>query len=613
MREKIKSIGNIVSIILFVMIFSVKAYGADFNTSVSSAEATQGETVTVTITFSSDVTIGAYDMSIQYDANILEYKSYQSESGADINGGGGSLRIISSAINSNKDTFTIIFKAKSPGTSAINVVQLGDVCDMNYNDLTVEAGSGSVTVKAQPVASTNNYLSSLQISAVYDNGATSGVTLSPGFSKDVTEYNVSLDAGASRLVVSAAAEDSKSTVTVGGTKLVSGANTATVEVKAENGSVRVYYIYANVKVPETTTQPPTEEPATEEPATEEPATEEPTDAPEDDTRKINISGTEYTVTDVTDEVALPEGFEKSLISWNGTEITGASDLSKTLSLIYVLNEATGEYTFFIYEAEDGGYEPFLTYDITQRTYIMLNVEDDLMYGGSPAYESSSLELVSMMIGSGYVDAYKLKNLQNIYIVRAMDWYNKINYYYYNSDDGSMLPYFDIEADSSNNQQVEAMQQLVSDEHEAYEERINKRNILICAMGIFIVVLLAGGIWVIIKDKGILKKSREDEEQEYEDSEYEDEINTDNEDISNEDGNIEEKAGENNEEEAASEEPGIDRENSMQESIQEVSLANNECEKAEAGAEEAQEESIQETMGEEDIDKAIDDLINKLSK
>ena len=607
MGEKIKSIGNIVSIILFVMIFSVKAYGADFNVSVSSAEATQGETVTVTITFSSDVTIGAYDMNIQYDSNVLEYVS-----GAD-GGGGGSLQIISEIVNSNKDTRTITFKAKSPGTSAINVVKFGDVCDMNGDDLTVKAGSGSVTVKAQPVASTNNYLSSLQISAVYDNGATSGVTLSPGFSKDVTEYNVSLDAGASRLVVSAAAEDGKSTVTVGGTKLVSGANTATVEVKAENGSVRVYYIYANVKVPETTTQPPTEEPATEEPATEEPATEEPTDAPEDDTRKINISGTEYTVTDVTDEVALPEGFEKSLISWNGTEITGASDLSKTLSLIYVLNEATGEYTFFIYEAEDGGYKPFLTYDITQRTYIMLNVEDDLMYGGSPAYESSSLELVSMMIGSGYVDAYKLKNLQNIYIVRAMDWYNKINYYYYNSDDGSMLPYFDIEADSSNNQQVEAMQQLVSDEHEAYEERINKRNILICAMGIFIVVLLAGGIWVIIKDKGILKKSREDEEQEYEDSEYEDEINTDNEDISNEDGNIEEKAGENNEEEAASEEPGIDRENSMQESIQEDSLANNECEKAEAGAEEAQEESIQETMGEEDIDKAIDDLINKLSK
>lgn len=516
MGEKIKSIGHIISVILFVMIFSIKAYGADFNGSVSSSEVTQGDEVTVTVKFTSDTVIGAYDMKVEYDAGVLEYIS-----GAD-GGGGGSLQIISEIVNSNSDTRTIKFKAKGVGTTAVNVIKFGDVCDMNGDDLQVKVSGGTVKVNAPVIASSNNYLASLEVSAVFENGGTNGVTLSPSFSKDVTEYNLSLGEGASKLVVSAAAEDGKSTVTVGGTKLVPGANIATIEVKAENGSVRVYYIHVNVKEPETTTpEPTTSEPVTDGPSTEKPSTEEPpTDTPSDDKRKVTISGKEYIVTDITEETALPEGFEKSVITWNGLEIAGAADISKTLSLIYTLNKETGEYTFFIYKAKDNSYQPFLTYSITQRSYIMLNTEDDLMYNNIPAYESSELELVSMMIGNGYVDAYKLKNMPNIYIVRAMNWYNKIYYYYYNSDDGSMLPYFQTAGDGVSNEQIEAVQNVIGEEHEAYEKRIMKRNVVIFVLGTVTAIALAACAYMIIRTKYPRKESdiSDDDYDEYE--EYE---------------------------------------------------------------------------------------------
>ena len=85
--EILRSITAGAAFVIFAVMLSIKAYGADFNASVSSGEATQGENVTVTVNMSSDVTVGAYDLTLTYDANILEYVS-----GAD-GGGGGSLRL----------------------------------------------------------------------------------------------------------------------------------------------------------------------------------------------------------------------------------------------------------------------------------------------------------------------------------------------------------------------------------------------------------------------------------------------------------------------------------------------------------------------------------------
>ncbi len=68
--------------------------------------------------------------------------------------------------------------------------------------------------------------------------------LTPEFDKDVTEYYLIVDLKVEELEVTATKADSKANVTVSGNKeLKEGKNTITVNVEAENGTVKEYYIY----------------------------------------------------------------------------------------------------------------------------------------------------------------------------------------------------------------------------------------------------------------------------------------------------------------------------------------------------------------------------------
>lgn len=444
--EILRSITAGAAFVIFAVMLSIKAYGADFNASVSSGEATQGENVTVTVSMSSDVTVGAYDLTLTYDANILEYVS-----GAD-GGGGGSLRLYNDSNYAGSYTVTVTFKAIGAGSTKLSVVKQGDICDIDLNDLTLKASDGTVTVKAPSTSSSNANLSSLKLMAVKADGWSGSVNLMPDFSKDVTSYQLWLGSEFSKLSVSAVAEDGKAKISTSGTELTAGQdNTATVTVTAEDGTVKTYTIIVHVKAkPAEDTTTAAENNNTDTPAD---VTTAPEDNPQDtttgnenpsvaDDRNVTISEKPYTVEDVPEDMELPEGFERKAVSWNGIEVMGASDQSGTLTLLYLKNNESSESRLYIYNSEKSSYTPFMSYTITQRSYVMLMADDDLMFEGEKAAESRKLELTTLNIADGYVDAYKLKNAENIYIVKAMNWDNKIGYYYYSSADGSMIPYYE---------------------------------------------------------------------------------------------------------------------------------------------------------------------------
>lgn len=445
-REILKSIVMLTAFVIFAVILNIKVYGADFNASVSSGEATQGENITVTVSMSSDVTVGAYDLALTYDANILEWVS-----GGD-GGGGGSLRLYNDSNYATSYTSTITFKAIGTGSTKISVVKQGDICDIDLNDLTLKAADGTVTVKAPSTASSNANLSSLSLMAVKADGWSGSVNLMPDFSKDVTSYQLWLGSEFSKLSVSATAEDGKAKIATSGTELTAGQdNTATVTVTAEDGTVKTYTIIVHVKAkPAENTTTAAENNNTDTPAD---STTAPDDNPQDTTtgndnpagpadRNVTISEKSYTVVDVPEDMELPEGFERKAVSWNGIEVMGASDQSGTLTLLYLNNNETSESRFYVYNSEKSSYTAFVSYTITQRSYVMLMADDDLMFEGEKAAESKKLELTTLNIADNYVDAYKLKNAENIYIVKAMNWDNKIGYYYYSSADGSMIPYYE---------------------------------------------------------------------------------------------------------------------------------------------------------------------------
>lgn len=70
--------------------------------------------------------------------------------------------------------------------------------------------------------------------------------MTPEFNKETTEYYVVTDLNTKEIKVTAIPVDEKATVTISGnTKLEEGENTITINVKAEDGTNKVYYIYVN--------------------------------------------------------------------------------------------------------------------------------------------------------------------------------------------------------------------------------------------------------------------------------------------------------------------------------------------------------------------------------
>lgn len=68
--------------------------------------------------------------------------------------------------------------------------------------------------------------------------------ITPEFDKDVTEYYLAVDLEVEKIKVTATPIDNAATVIVlGNTNLKAGKNTITINVKAEDGTVKKYYIY----------------------------------------------------------------------------------------------------------------------------------------------------------------------------------------------------------------------------------------------------------------------------------------------------------------------------------------------------------------------------------
>ena len=208
-----------------------------------------GDTVTVTFNFGQNV--GAYDnISVSYDTSIFEYVSGDSTR--------EELWWDQSEESKGISTKTYTFKAKKSGTSRIIVVANGvtssDDAMTPLGTITAEKMVNvSERVQEQPqekpsdtvntpgninsgsnTASGNNYLKYLQIS---EEG------LTPNFTRNVTDYAISVGENVNSIDVLAKAEDANARVEINGnTNLVDGDNVINIKVTAENGYYRIYSI-----------------------------------------------------------------------------------------------------------------------------------------------------------------------------------------------------------------------------------------------------------------------------------------------------------------------------------------------------------------------------------
>lgn len=254
--------------------------------------------------------------------------------------------------------------------------------------------------------SSNASLGSLVISAG---------TLSPEFSAATKDYTATVDYSCSSLAVTANPADSKASVTsvTGNDSLEVGENTVSVVVTAEDGSTSTYNIVVTRR-----------------------AEDDPENADKQDNwKKFDINGTEWTMVNDIPEDVVPEGFEHSKTVIDGLEYNTLHGTFGDITLVYLQSESGNG--LFVYDAaQNAAYEFVRINSESHFIVVLLPKVDDVPEG----YNEISLSIE----GKGVATAYQTKaektddQTKDFYLVYAINDNGESGWYTYDSVDGTYM-------------------------------------------------------------------------------------------------------------------------------------------------------------------------------
>ena len=366
---------KIISALLIICMCAVMAFvnktdilaAGTARVSIGSASGTVGDTVSIDVSISASSGIGGATIYVSYDPSILALSGSSSNSGTVM----VSFMDESTASSQSK---TITFKIIGAGTSSLNVIGDSKVIDIDMQACSISKSSGSVTASAPASYSSDNTLSSLQISP--------GV-LSPAFSPDVTTYTTSVGADCASLTVSAVPNDSKATVSVSGKRMDPGFNTTTITVTAENGSKRTYTIKTTKETNSASnennqatgsdssngsTDNNNDIPDVQDPNSE--AIQEP---------NITVDNAEYKIVSANDEHPLPDGYTPTEYDYNGTKVSAGVGIDTGVTIVYLEStDGKGESGYYVYDSVRKTFSQFVEVSQPQFTYCILAIDEASM-------------------------------------------------------------------------------------------------------------------------------------------------------------------------------------------------------------------------------------------
>ena len=423
-----KLFGCILSLVMAVMLVFAPAehvYAQGLGLSVSSSSVAVGKTVKVTVSMPSG-----------YFGTVVISSS---DEGVLSNGGDGVANIGDAAGYPTSQSFS--FTAKAAGSCTIKAY-CTVVGDAEGNDAggTITGASTKVTVTS---ASSNNDSNNNKdnkdnsgSNTGNDNNANkdnenkeekkssnaslgslviSAGTLSPEFSAATKDYTATVDYSCSSLAVTANPADSKASVTsvTGNDSLEVGENTVSVVVTAEDGSTSTY----NIVVTRRTEDDP-----------------ENADK-QDNWKKFDINGTEWTMVNDIPEDVVPEGFEHSKTVIDGLEYNTLHGTFGDITLVYLQSESGNG--LFVYDAaQNAAYEFVRINSESHFIVVLLPKVDDVPEG----YNEISLSIE----GKGVATAYQTKaektddKTKDFYLVYAINDNGESGWYTYDSVDGTYM-------------------------------------------------------------------------------------------------------------------------------------------------------------------------------
>lgn len=498
---KQKNVSRALMVILFSMIFIVTyktvAYAANVNGSITSANAVVGENVTLTVNLSSSVEIWGIQVYIQYDSSKLDFVSGSSGS-ASVNGGNGRIFLYSDTCESKNVTATLVFKAKEAGSHNVYLTADSSVYDSDVVKMNLVASTGVITAVSEAPASADNNLKDLTVYVEDENGNTTNGWFWPAFNKDTTQYYLNVDGNAKKLAITANANSGTSTVSLNNPELVVGNNNITITVKAQDGSTKTYVI-AVTKAEKATERETESESQTESKNPDE-----------------TIGDKTYTITDYNSEMTLPEGYEIIDYDYKGNNIKALKGLGTGLILVAFVDDASNVQSFVYDETADDFYK-FITANVKSAQYVLVDMPSVVEGVNIPA----NYTLSSINYDNSVLVAY-VSGDSKIYIVSAIDCNGKKGLYYLDSENNTIMRYFENENAINTNTNTNNN----SNSDELYKVKTQSRIILIISVTIGMVML--GVILALVvsrknsKDEDLDDEYDDELDEEYDEDEYEEE-------------------------------------------------------------------------------------------
>lgn len=458
---KQKKVSRALMVILFSMIlivtFKMTIYAANVNGSITSANAVIGENVTVTVNFSSDAEIFGVDVYVQYDSSKLDFVSGNS-SIVSINGGNGRIQLYSDTCSSKNVTATLVFKAKEAGSHNVYLTADSTIYDSNVEMMNLVATTGVITATSEAPVSADNNLKNLTVYVEDENGNTTNGWFWPAFNKDTTQYYLNVDGNAKKLAITANANSATSTVSLNNPELVVGNNNINITVKAQDGSTKTYVIAVTKAERETESESQTESKNPDE--------------------KVTIGNKTYTITDYNNEMTLPEGYEIVDYDYKGNNIKVLKGLGTGLIIVAFVDD-TSNIKSFVYDETADDFYKFITANVKSAQYVLVDMPSVVEDINIPA----NYTLSSINYDNSALVAY-VSGDSKIYIVSAVDCNGKKGLYYLDSENNTIMRYFENENAINTNTNTNNN----SDSDELYKVKTQSRIILIISVTIGLVML-----------------------------------------------------------------------------------------------------------------------------
>lgn len=486
-----KLFGCILSLVVAVMLVFTPAehvYAQGLGLSVSSSSVAVGKTVKVTVSMPSG-----------YFGTVVISSS---DEGVLSNGGDGVANIGDAAGYPTSQSFSFTAKAAGSCTIKAYCTVVGDAEGNDAGGI-ITGASTKVTVTS---ASSNNDSNSNKDNSGSNTGNDSNAnkdnenkeekkssnaslgslvisagTLSPEFSAATKDYTATVDHSCSSLAVTANPADSKASVTsvTGNDSLEVGENTVSVVVTAEDGSTSTYNIVVTRR-----------------------AEDDPENADKQDNwKKFDINGTEWTMVNDIPEDVVPEGFEHSKTVIDGLEYNTLHGTFGDITLVYLQSESGNG--LFVYDAaQNAAYEFVRINSESHFIVVLLPKVDDVPEG----YNEISLSIE----GKGVATAYQTKveksddQTKDFYLVYAMNDNGESGWYTYDSVDGTYM------------RTKLSTPTVAQDENDTTKSELvpgiaNKYLVLAAILVLIIIILALLLLVVIVKNKKCTANEENDEE------------------------------------------------------------------------------------------------------